>query len=197
MAASPTAIANLALGHCLGQTRIESLSEDSTAARWANEYYAHARDYVTELMLWRYAKRTQTLEETDNDRSSDFDYAYTRPSDCLSFKYVLPLYGAFNAADPIRFECEGEVIYTDEYQARGVYCRQITDTTKFPPSIDSAMGWYLAHLLVVPLRMENNLLRVTADGFAGAVNHAIATGACEQLYVKSAEEAMPDWMRAR
>lgn len=198
MAASSTAIANLALGHCLGQTRIENLStDDEPVARWAREFYPHARDYVTELQLWRYSKKTLTLAETTNDRESDFAYAYERPSDCLSFKYILPQSGGFDPTDPIRFECEGDVIYTDEYQARGVYCRQITDTTKFPPSIDAAMGWCLAHLLVQPLRMENGLLRTTADGFSGAVNHAIALKEVEQVYIKSAEEVMPDWLRGR
>lgn len=196
MAASSTAIANLALSH-LGQMRIENLSDDDAAARWANEFYPHARDFVTELQLWRYCKRTAILAETANDRDSDFAYAYERPSDCLSFRYILPLYGAFDPQNPIRYECEGDVIYTDEYQARGVYAKQVTDTTQFPPSVDAAMGWYLAHLLVQPLRQENALLRVTADGFDQAVNHAIARGAVEQMWIKSAEESIPDWQAYR
>lgn len=196
MAASSTAIANLALAH-LSQQRLTSLSDDSTEAYWANELYPHARDYVTEIQLWRYSKRTLSLAETTNDRENDFAYAYTRPSDCLSFKYILGPYGGFDPQNPIRFECEGDVIYTDEYQARGVYCRQITDTTKFPPSIDAAMGWYLAHLLVVPLRMENGLVRSTAEAFEQSVNHAIAMKEVEQVYIKTADDVMPDWLRGR
>lgn len=196
MAASSTKIANLALAH-LGQKRIESLSEESTEARWANEFYEHARDYVTEMQLWRYAKKTVTLAETTNDRENDYAYAYERPSDALKVHYLLPLYGAFDPSNPIRYECEGDVIYTDEYQARGVYCRQITDTTKFPPSIDVAMSWYLAHLLVQPLRQENRLLTTTLDGLDAAVRHAIVVGAVEQMWIKTADESLPDWMRAR
>lgn len=196
MAASSTQIANLALVH-LGQSRLETISEGTPTANWALELYPHARDYVTEIQLWRYAKRTLTLTETTNDRDSDYAYAYERPSDCLSFKYILPLYGAFDPQNPIRFECEGDKIYTDEAQARGVYCRQITDTSKFPPSVDAAMGWYLAHLLVQPLRQENALVTLTANGFEKAVNHAIALGAVEQMWTKSADEAMPDWLAGR
>lgn len=197
MAASSTTIANLALAH-LGQERLDNLASDtSTAARWARELYPHARDYVSELQLWRYSKKTLTLSETTNDRESDFAYAYTRPSDCLSFRYILPLYGGFDPQNPIRFECEGDVIYTDEYQARGVYSRQITDTSKWPATIDAAMGWYLAHLLVQPLNQENALITVTANGFRDAHNIAVAAGAVEQLWVKSADEAQPDWMAYR
>lgn len=197
MAASSTTIANLALAH-LGQERIENLgTDDTTAARWAREFYPHARDYVTELQLWRYSKRTATLAEATNDRDSDYAYAYTRPSDCLSFRYILPASGPFDPRDPIRFECEGDVIYTDEYQARGVYSRQITDTAKWPPSIDAAIGWYLAHLLVQPLNQENALLTIADNGFRASVGQAVSLGGVEQMWIKSADEAMPDWMLAR
>lgn len=196
MAASSTAIANLALGH-LGQARIELISEGSTESIWANEFYPHARDFVTEMNLWRYCKRTVSLTETTNDRENDFLYAYTIPSDCFKMHWILPLYGGFDPANPIRFECEGDVLYTDEYQARGVYCRQITDTTKFPPSIDAAMGWYLAHLLCQPLRQENRLLADTLNGFRSAIDHAIAVGAVEQVWIKTPDEEMAAFHRGR
>lgn len=199
MASSTTQIANLALAH-IGQSRIESMSETSAEARWANELYPHARDYATEQpgILWRHAKRTLTLEETTNDRDDDFEYAYVRPSDCYSFRYILAETGAFDPRYPIRFECEGDVIYTDEATARGVYLRQITDVTKFVPSFVEAVAWYLAHLLVQPLRQENRLLDTTLGGYQRALAHAIACGAAEQSsYIPTADEAMPDWQRGR
>lgn len=198
MAASETQIANIALAY-ISRERIESLTEIREEARWANELYPFARDSVTEQpgIIWRHAKRTLTLAETDNDRDSDYAYAYERPSDCLSFRYILPLYGAFDPTDPIRFECEGDVIYTDEYQARGVYVRQITDVTKFVPSFTDAVAWRLANLLVSPLRLENKLLETTAWGYSTALRVAIANGSAEQVWIKTAEEAMPDWQRAR
>lgn len=196
MASSSTQIANLALAR-LGQKRIESLSEQTTEARWANEFYPTARDYVTELHAWRHARKTLTLSETTNTRSDDYAYAYERPSDCLSMRYILPSSGVFEPQRPIRFECEADVIFTDEYQARGVYVRQLTDVTKFPPSFTDAVAWYLAHLLTQPLRQENRLMQVTAEGFERAVEAAIARGEVEQLWVRTADESQPDWMAAR
>lgn len=198
MAASETSIANLAFSH-IGQVRVENISEPDPTARWALEFFPHARDYVTELHLWRYCKRTVALTPLVNDRPADFAYAYQRPSDCLSFKLVLPSRGGFDPRNPIRFDPEGDVIYTNEPEARGIYARQVTDVTRFPPSIDSAISWYLAHLLVQPLRLENALLTSTARSFGDAVNHAIATGAVEEalLMIKDADEALPDWMMAR
>ncbi len=199
MAASTTDIANLAMSRLTGY-RITSLSsDDGTEARWSNELYPHARDYVTEQphIIWRHAKKTQACANTTNDRDSDFQYAYERPSDAFNVRYLLPQYGAYDPRFPIRFECEGDVIYTDEANARVVYVRQITDVTKFVPSFTDALSWYLAHLLVQPLRMENRLLETTLAGYSRALAHAVACGAAEQVFIKTADEAQPDWLMGR
>lgn len=199
MASSTTQIANLALVR-LGQFRLTNISSDDGAeARWCNELYPHARDYVTEQpgLMWRHAKKTQSCAATTNDRDDDFQYAYERPSDAFSVRYLLPQYGAYDPRFPIRFECEGDVIYTDEANARVVFVRQITDVTQFVPSFTDAISWYLAHLLVQPLRMENRLLDTTLAGYARALAHAVACGAAEQVLIKSADEAQPDWLIGR
>lgn len=196
MASSTTQIANIALGK-IAQARIESMSEESKEARWANEYYGTARDYVTEAGLWRHAKKTLTLEEGSNDRDDDYQYAYTRPSDCLRFVYVLPSAGAFDPRAPIRYETEADLIYTDEPTARGLYIRQITDVTKFVPSFTEAVAWYLAHMLVQPLRLETKLLEFTLGGYRAALIHALSIGAMEQLIIRDADESMADFHRGR
>lgn len=199
MAASETQIANLALAR-LGQFRLTSISSnDSAESRWANELYGTARDYVTEHpgFIWRHAKRTVTLATTTNDREDEWDYAYERPSDCLSFRMILEQESGYDPRYMIRFDCEGDVIYTDEPTARGVYVRQVTDVTKFSPAFTDAVAWYLASLLCVPLRMENAQHDRMLGGYARAINHAIATGAVEGHYIKDAGEAMPDWLLGR
>lgn len=196
MASSSTQIANLALGK-VGQARIESLSEATKEARWANEYYGQARDYVTEAGLWRHAKKTATLAEGTSDRADDYRYAYERPSECLKFCYLLPNTGAFDPNNPIRFECEGDLIYTDEASARGVYIRQVTDVTKFSPSFTDAVAWQLAHRLVQPLRLENSLISTTLQGYMGALHHAAEIGAMEQLIIWNADEQLSEWHRGR
>lgn len=197
MASSSTQIANLALGKISGY-RIEALTDtDDEAARKCNEFYGQARDFVTEAGVWRHAKKTLQLEETTNDRPDDYDYAYVRPSDCLKLWYLLPYNAGFDPIWPVRFETEGDVIYSDENLARGVYVRQVTDVTKYPPSFTDAIAWYLAHLLVTPLRLENSLIGTTLSGYTQALNHAVAMGAFEQLIIRDAHESMPDWQRGR
>lgn len=197
MASSATQIANLALAK-IGQGRIESITETGNPARWCNELYGTARDYVTEAGMWRHAKTTLTLEQQSvNAREDDYQYSYARPSDCLRLWYLLPETGAFDPRYPIRFETEGDVIFTDEQTARGVYARQVTDVTKFVPSFTDAAAWYLAHLLVQPLRLENALISTTLSGYMNAFNHAVAMGAIEQLIIYNADESMADFHRGR
>lgn len=196
MASSSTQIANLAFAK-IGQVRVESITETGNAARWANELYGTARDYVTEAGIWRHAKTTLTMEETTNTRDEDYEYAYTRPSNCLKFWYILPETGQFDPRYPIRFECEGDVIFTDEATARGVYIRQETDVTKFMPSFTDCVAWYLAHLLVQPLRLENALIGTTLSGYVSAFNHAAAIGDREQLIIRTLDEGMADFHRGR
>lgn len=196
MASSETQVANLALSKITG-ARLESLQDDCKEARWANELFGQARDYVTESALWRHSKKTLQLEQVTNDRVNDYTYAYNRPSDCLKLAWLLPQYGGFDPRYPIRFETEGDTIYTDEPLARGVYCRQVTDVTKFVPSFTDADAWYLAHLLVTPLRLENSLIGLTLQGYTAAVAHAISMGAAEQLIIWTADEQMADFHRGR
>jgi hypothetical protein len=110
---------------------------------------------------------------------------------------VLPLRGAFDPRYPIRFETEGDLIYTDEPTARGLYIRQITDVTKYVPSFTEALAWYLAHLLVSPLRLENGLISTTLAGYNNALSIAVAHGAMEQLVIRDADESMADFHRGR
>lgn len=197
MASSTTQIANLALGK-LGQKRIDSLSEESTEARWASELYPQARDFVTSDGLWRHAEAIISLEEAGtNTREDDWDYQYTRPSDCLKLRYLLPEQGGFDPRYPVRFITSGSAIFTDEQNARAVYTAQTTDVTLFPPGFTDAVSWYLAHLLVQPLRQETRLVGDMLNGYRAAKAYALANEASEILWINTAEEAMPDWQRRR
>lgn len=197
MAASETAIVNLALGK-LGQARIESMSDGSNEQVWASEYFSHARAFVTADALWRHAKKIAALSAETNDRPSDWGYKFTRPSDCLRLWHLLPQYGVYDPRYPIRFEAIGDAIYSDEPNARAVYVYLVTDTTKYTPSFDAALSWYLAHLLCQPLRMDSKLMGQMLEGYDLAKRHAIAMDAIEEVsYIPSAAEEAPEWMRAR
>lgn len=203
MASSETQIANLALAK-LGQKRLDDIaSDDGLEARWALELYPTARDYVTEDVAPRHAKVTAYLAQlATNERINDYQYAYTRPSDAMSVLYLMEQQAPFDPQWPIRFECEtdssnSEVIYTDEPNARVVYIKQATDPTKYKPSFTEAIAWYLAHLLVQPLRQDKQFFADTLNGYERAKAKAIQAHAHEQYVVRDATESQADWHKYR
>lgn len=197
MVSSVTQICNLALAH-LGRDRLENVSsDDGETARWCNELYVPAREFVTADALWRHAKKIAVLAEADNDREDDWIYAYQRPSDCLRFWYMLPETGRFWRPDAIPYETFADIIYSDELAARGLYIRSVEDTAKFTPSFVNALSWYLAHLLASPLKMSEETMANMLQGYASAKANAIATDSAEQLYVPTADEVAADWIAYR
>jgi hypothetical protein len=196
---SETAICNIALAARLGQSRIPNLQDTSKEARLCNEFYEHARDFTTQAALWGHARTVATLDENaDNDLEDDFAYSYAYPSDCLRIVYLLPETGkAFDRANAVRSKRVGDNIYSDEQNARAYYIRQLTDASKFSPAFVDAISWYLASLLVQPLRLENQLTITMLQGFGTSLARAVALDEAEEIFQQTADEAQAEWHRAR
>lgn len=198
MVATPVSICNLALGARLGQVRISALSDSTEEARWSNEFYAIARDFVTADALWGHARCVASLTElSDNDLEDDYTYAYQRPSDCLRVVYLLPEMGRFDQRSVMRTKRIGSTIYSDEPNARLYYIKQVTETSTYSPAFVQALAWYLAHLLANPLLKSPQLMADMLNGYAVAKANAIATDEAEEILAFDADEQMPDWLAAR
>lgn len=195
--ASVTDICNLSLSARLGQTRIANTSENSPEARASLMFYPIARSFVTADAVWRHSKKLATLAEATNDREDDWAYAYERPSDCLRMRFLLPSNGRISQQDAVPCETFADLIYSDEPDARIFYQFDQTDTTKFSPSFINALSWYLAHLLVQPLKLDNKMMADMLAGYDKARANAVATDAAEDIYSPQLDTALPDWMKAR
>ena len=196
MAASSTQISNLALGK-LGQARIESMSEQSAEARWCNEFYSQALDFVSTDAPWRHNETIVTMEELTNDRSDDWGYKYNRPSDCLKVRYLLARTGAFDPQNPVRYITAGSGIYSDEPTARLVYSQQQTDTTTFPAGFTDALAHYLSHLICQPLTQSDDKTEKALAKYYRAKAIAIQNESSEMSWIKTADEGMADWHAGR
>lgn len=195
--ASVTDICNLALSARLGQDTIASTTEDSNEARKSLLFYPMARAFVNGDAVWRHGKKLLTGAEADNDRPDDWAYAYERPSDCLRFRFMLPSSGGIQWKDAVPCETFADLIYSDEPAARLFYQVDITDTTKFSPAFINTLGWYLAHLLVMPLKIDAKLMADMLNGYRTARSNAIATDAAEDIFVPDLDYARTDWLEAR
>lgn len=166
---SIVSICNLALSN-IGKDNISALNEATPEARACNQFYDHVRDMLLQAYPWRWAGKTQSMAEVANDKPGAWDYAYSRPNDCLKARYVRPQYSEadIDLGDAkldtfgVMHEIEGDRIYTDISPALLRYTYRVTDPTKFPPMFVEALSWHLAVRLAMPLTRDP---KVRADAF--------------------------------
>lgn len=158
--ASVVSICNLALSN-VGKTNISALTEASAEARACNQFYEHVRDVMLQVYPWRFAAKTASLAEVTNDKPGSWEYAYSRPTDCLKVRWLRSEYSETEPtnttigqeiANP--YEAEGGTIYCDLSPAFLRYTFKQTDPTRFSLLFIEALSWQLAVRLAMPLTRD-------------------------------------------
>lgn len=149
MAASETDICNLALSH-LGEAPIESLNEDSTAARACALNYETTRDGVLRSHRWNFAQTRAALAQLEATPAFGWSYAYALPADCLRVLEVNDSEVGDVISGP--FIIEGRNLLTDETSVNLVYLRRITDVSQFDVLFIEALALKLAVVLSEKIR---------------------------------------------
>lgn len=190
---SVVSICNLALSN-IGKDNIQAINDAGAEAKACRQFYEHTRDMLLQAYPWRFAGRTVSLAEVENDKPGSWAYAYRRPTDCLKVREVRPEYstdilnlsGAKIDDYGIMHEIEGDTIYCDISPAFLRYTYRLTDPTKFSPLFVEALGWHLAVRLAMPLMRDP---KVRADAFSVANSQQAAAQMADANEVR---EWMPD-----
>lgn len=160
---SIVSICNLALSN-LGAGNINDLGEASTEARACSQFYEVTRDLLLQSYPWRFAGKTQSLAELENDKPGAWAYSYKRPADCLKVRWVRRQYSRYDdcpqtpqteIANP--YDIEGERIYCNLSPAFLCYTFKLTDPTRYPPLFVEALAWHLAVRLAMPLTRDPSI----------------------------------------
>lgn len=193
--ASKISICNLALSN-LAKNNINALTEASAEARACNQFYDLVRDLLLQAFPWKFAGKTQSLAETDNDKPGKWAHAYKRPNDCLKVRWVRPEYSAddcpLTAQEEISFphEVEGERLYCNLSPAFLRYTFKLDDPTKYSPLFVDAFGWHLAVRLAMPLTRDP---KIRADAWQVAnqmTGSAQMADASEEQYSSDIESEL-------
>lgn len=168
--ASDVDICNMALSHFGSDATVTSINppDGSVEAGRCKVFLPISRREILEHFDWSFARRRKALTEVANN-SDIWQYAYTRPSECLKERRILPAYtqpggsaflgqqlpvanrSAMNAGTEqggAEFIVENGVIYTNEPEAVLIYTVDVTDTTKYPASFLPALSHLLASYIV-------------------------------------------------
>lgn len=162
--ASVVQLCNMALSHIGSDARVSSISppDGSVEAGHCATFYDVARTELLEPGTWAFALARATLAQRTN-ASTLWLYAYALPSDCLRARRILRPGSQMTVFvqdeyqyqtddnDSTTFEIEGAVLYSNEPDAVLVYTRDMTDTTRFPPSFTTALSYLLSSYLAGPI----------------------------------------------
>lgn len=172
MASSDVAICNLALSHIGADANISAISppDGSVEAGHCARYYPIARQELTEMHAWTFAKTRAALSQLSTNPSKVWTYAYGKPSDSLSELRILTTstldaygffpFGGLLRADEValftergsaNFEVEGDAILAHEPDAVLMYMRDTVDTGKYTPGFTVALSFLLASYLAGPI----------------------------------------------
>lgn len=172
--ASPVQICNMALSHIGSDARVASISppDGSVEAGHCATFYDVARTEMLEPGNWAFSLKRAALAQVTNP-STVWAYAYAKPADCQRalrilrpsiavtvFTQDLRVEPHTDDRDTAPFDIEGEVILTNEPDAKLVYVQDVTDSTKFPASFTSALSYLLAAYLAGPIIKGNEGVRL-------------------------------------
>jgi hypothetical protein len=191
--ASAVDICNLALSHIGDTADVSSISppEGSAQADHCAKFYPIARDSLLSMHCWSFATKRALLVQVENPYSQ-WNYAYSLPSDLMSIISILPSDAtsdysmAFSPADNILWNINSspgnavtgytpqayaleidsvgnDVLYTNQADAMIKYTKYTTDTSKFSPNFTVALSHLLASYLAGPVIKGDVGIKVSTE----------------------------------
>ena len=159
-------ICNLALSHIGHKSPIASLTEKSTEAKTCSLHYNQVLGILLQSFPYQFSERKISLAEVDNDWPERYAFAYSKPSDLLAIRRILPIIDIANTPTPISYSFRSNKIYCDHSPARLSYSAFVDDPTIYPPLFVEAFSWALAlrlsYVITKEVRLQN-MAKVEAE----------------------------------
>lgn len=143
-------ICNMALSHLAVGKEIASITENTEEARVLNRFYEPARKKVLRDGSWPFATRFVALGLVESAPTSEWDYSYRYPTDCLKVRRIFS--GTRNDTRQTRVpyklagDSQGTLILTDMDDAEIEYTVNADNPQFYAPDFELAFSYYLAFL---------------------------------------------------
>lgn len=182
---SVVSICNQALGRLRGK-QIAALTDDTVEANACQTYYEASRDLVLSDFPWNFASKAVAIAQL-SEEPIEWAYAYTYPADCLKLRKLMAAGNLRHYTDPTEWEVgilsDGtKAILTNLDVAYAKYTLKQEDVNKFDSHFVTALSWYLASEIAIPVAGVSKG-RVLADravqGYLNAIKAAYAANASE------------------
>tara|TARA_X000001388_G_scaffold68516_1_gene56383 strand:+ start:383 stop:967 length:585 start_codon:yes stop_codon:yes gene_type:complete len=144
-------IANSALNN-IGASTINSLTEDSVAARIVNQRYVFVRDAVFRSHPWNCLVRRASLAQNSTAPTWGYTYAYNLPTDpyCLRVLRLEKL--------DLDYKVEGRTIVSDEQTMKIKFIARVTDPNEYDTLLVESIAARLAADICYGITNSNALV---------------------------------------
>lgn len=184
--ASETEIANLALQKLGDEGEINSLQDDTRAARAISACFVAMRDATLRDHPWSFAKHRESLAALVDAPAWGGLTAFQKPADFIRF---------VDEEEGQSYKIEGDTILADTAGPLNIlYVRQIAETGKFDPLFVDALATRIAWQVAMQLTGSKQLKGQMWDEYLAALATAKGVNARENL---PAEQPEDDWVTSR
>lgn len=203
---SATRIANMSLSHIGAQSDIESLTEESPAAKECALWYDFARQQALESFDWNFARKrvagtlhADTISTTSNQPyTGTWAFRYKYPGDCLSMRKIQS--PASPPADAIPYTVElslngdEKTVLTNMENAVLVYTFDQEEVSLYTAGFVVAFSFALATAISFGLTGKLSIQKAMEDKFIRTVGQAGAQMQNEEVRPPPRDA---DWVRDR
>ena len=193
-------ICNRALTNYVGKGRINSIDENTPAARQCKINYDDTLQTVLEMHDWLFARSRPALALLANDRPDEWCYRYKKPNAALAIRWVndpLVAHEAIQRNDDPQapVQIEGDSIYSDVPDAYASITVLIEDTSKFPMYFANCFSAMLASNIAFILTEDMKRVRGAMDQFTMLLDLGAALD--ENMEPAQTIFNAPDWLTDR
>lgn len=173
----------------LGRIRagtIIALTDGDVKAEACLLYYEPSRDFVLADFPWNFAGKAVAIAKL-SEVPIEWAFAYTYPSDSLKVRKLMAASNLRHYTDPTNWEIgllsdDTKAILTNLDVANAKYTKKLTDVNKFDPHFVTALSWYLASEVAIPIAGTAKgriLADRAAQGYKNAISAAYSANANE------------------
>jgi hypothetical protein len=203
-------IANMALSHLGIGKEIGNLdTENSQEAASCRRFFDQARDAVLRAFAWPFATKFEALALVADPPTETDEWAlsYRYPSDCVMLRRIQSGIRNETPQDRIPYklgrDTQGELIYTDEPDAKVEYTIRETDPQRYPEDFRLALSFLLAGYIAPrvtggdPFKLGTRAIQLymqhVSTAEANAANEAVIdrTPEAEMIRAREGEVLVP------
>lgn len=147
-------ICNQAIGRVRADT-IAALTDDTVQAQACTTYYESSRDFVLADFPWNFAGKVIALSK-QQETPIEWGFGYAYPSDALKIRKLMDASQLRQYKDPVAWEVglnssDTKSIFSNLDVSYAKFTIRLTDVNKFDPHFVTALSWYLASEIAIPI----------------------------------------------